>query len=455
MRPVLLQMHGFASFREPTTVDFAGADYFALVGPTGAGKSTVIDAMTFALYGSVPRWDNQRTVALALAPTAGRGAVRFVFDVAGRRYVVARELRRAPGSGAVSVRNARLERLLDPAGVGDVEEETEPIADGAAATTDAVTELLGLPFGDFCTCVVLPQGDFAEFLHAEPRKRQEKLVRILGLGLYDAIARAANSEAAEAKLRAEVLTGQLGGYADATAEAEQAATARVQALDGLAERVTAAVPELAAAVAGQRAAATTAERVRAEQRLLRALTVPDGLDLLLERDRAAAGEVRAAGARVTAAEAADGAARAQLAAAPDRGRLEQLRRDHAELTTGRAERPGLVERAEKALADYELAAQDAADAQADLDRARTGRQAAAGTLAAAQEEVRRLVSERAGFLGVRAPVGLAELDERRAAAGAALDRCDAALAAAETADGAGPGRAGRRAGPAPAGPGPA
>ena len=139
MRPVLLEMAGFGSFREPTTVDFAGVEYFALVGPTGAGKSTVIDAMTFALYGSVPRWDNARTVALALAPTVARGTVRFVFDVAGRagdteRYVVARELRRA-ASGGVSVRTARLERLRDPAGTGAVEEETEPVADGAAATT--------------------------------------------------------------------------------------------------------------------------------------------------------------------------------------------------------------------------------------------------------------------------------------------------------------------------------
>src|SRR5881396_3147836 len=111
MRPVLLELAGFAAFREPTRVDFTDADYFALVGPTGSGKSTVLDAITFALYGSVPRWDNQRTVGLALAPTVGRGVVRFVFDVGGARYVVARELRRAARSGAVSVRNARLERL--------------------------------------------------------------------------------------------------------------------------------------------------------------------------------------------------------------------------------------------------------------------------------------------------------------------------------------------------------
>ncbi|NHB85087.1 AAA family ATPase [Tessaracoccus sp. HDW20] len=56
MRPIRLEMNGFASFRAETVVDFEGADYFALVGPTGAGKSTVIDAMVFALFGSAPRW---------------------------------------------------------------------------------------------------------------------------------------------------------------------------------------------------------------------------------------------------------------------------------------------------------------------------------------------------------------------------------------------------------------
>ena len=92
MRPIRLDMHGFAAFREPTVVDFAGVEYFALVGPTGSGKSTVIDAMTFALYGSVPRWDDRRTVGLALAPTANRGTVQLLFEVAGIHYLAAREL---------------------------------------------------------------------------------------------------------------------------------------------------------------------------------------------------------------------------------------------------------------------------------------------------------------------------------------------------------------------------
>ena len=111
MRPVLLDMTGFASFREPAVVDFADADYFALVGPTGSGKSTVIDAMTFALYGSAPRWGRRNAISFALAPTSNRCTVRLVFDIGDTRYVVAREVRRT--TQGVQQRSAILERLAD------------------------------------------------------------------------------------------------------------------------------------------------------------------------------------------------------------------------------------------------------------------------------------------------------------------------------------------------------
>src|ERR1700760_3828759 len=121
MRPITLDLHGFASFRDAAHVDFADADFFALVGPTGSGKSTVIDAMTFALYGSVPRWGRKGMISLALAPSVARGTVKLVFEVEGQRYVVARELRRA--GSTVNQKAASLEPLVAPPGGADRGEE--------------------------------------------------------------------------------------------------------------------------------------------------------------------------------------------------------------------------------------------------------------------------------------------------------------------------------------------
>ncbi|MFD7409552.1 AAA family ATPase [Streptomyces sp. NPDC059866] len=331
MRPVLLEMDGFASFREPTTVDFREVDYFAFVGPTGSGKSTVIDAITFALYGSVPRWNNRRTVANALAPTTNRGTVRLVFDLAGHRYVAARELRRA-AAGSVGVKNARLERLADPDALGTPDDITEVLASDSEVTP-AVEKLLGLPFEHFITCVVLPQGNFAEFLHAQPARRQEILVKLMGLEVYPRIAQAANTEAESERQRAELLAQQLEKFTDATECAEQAAQARVATLEEVAERVRATLPELAEHGAAVTKARQACETLTAERDRLRAVAVPTGFEELGKRERDVRTADEAADEELAAAEAADTAAREQLAAAPLRAPLEQARRDHMELDT--------------------------------------------------------------------------------------------------------------------------
>src|ERR1700751_5026498 len=144
MRPIALDLHGFASFREEAHVDFGDAEFFALVGPTGSGKSTVIDAMTFALYGSVPRWDNKKMVSLALAPTVARGTVKLVFEAAGQRYVVARELRRV--ARKVGPRVARLERLPDRGGLAAPGDQPFPLAKDLDGVNEAVEKLLGLKY---------------------------------------------------------------------------------------------------------------------------------------------------------------------------------------------------------------------------------------------------------------------------------------------------------------------
>ncbi|HEX6684498.1 MAG TPA: SMC family ATPase, partial [Candidatus Limnocylindrales bacterium] len=202
MRPLRLDMRGFAAFREATTVDFTDTDFFALVGPTGAGKSTVLDAMCFALYGTAPRW-GVKSVAHALAPSATEAAVRLVFEAAGVRYAVTRVVRR-DGKGRASTRAAALQALspgFDPSSLDGAEllsELGEAIAGTPAELDAAVPEVVGLPYDQFVKCVVLPQGEFAAFLHARPAERQEILVRLLGLDVYERVRERAAAMVAEA-----------------------------------------------------------------------------------------------------------------------------------------------------------------------------------------------------------------------------------------------------------------
>src|SRR3954452_672009 len=227
MRPVRLDMSGFTVFRDETTVDFTDADYFALVGPTGSGKSTVLDAICFALYGTVPRWGGTRGLANALAPSATEARVRLVFESAGDRYVATRVVRR-DGRGAVKTANAGLQ--LMPAGFDVTKLDTglspddlgEVVAGTPAEMEDAVLAAVGLPYEQFTSCVVLPQGQFADFLHAKPATRQQILVNLLGLHVYEDVQVRATSRASTVEDKLAVVDHQLDGLTDANDEAVDA-----------------------------------------------------------------------------------------------------------------------------------------------------------------------------------------------------------------------------------------
>ena len=209
MRPVVIEMEGFGAFREPTRIDFTDADLFALQGPTGAGKSTVIDAICFALYGNVPRYDDQRLVGAAMSMNAAEMRVRLRFEVAGQLYDAVRVVRRSsgssPGSTRVSTKEARLE-LVGGAVLAGKEGELRA----------AVEDLLGLTFDDFTRCVVLPQGAFARFLHDKPADRQALLVRLLDLGVYGRMVQRANTRGAELDRELAFIDGRLDGLGEAS-----------------------------------------------------------------------------------------------------------------------------------------------------------------------------------------------------------------------------------------------
>ena len=170
MRPLKLHMEGFGAFRRETEVDFGGVELAALVGQTGSGKSTIIDGMTFALFGSVARYDDARAVAPVINQLEPEARVSLDFEVGGERYTAARVVRRT--ANGATTREARLEH-------GET-----VLAGQAREMGPEVEKLLGLDFDRFTKTVVLPQGRFAQFLHDKASDRQELLRHLLELGIY-------------------------------------------------------------------------------------------------------------------------------------------------------------------------------------------------------------------------------------------------------------------------------
>ena len=432
MRPIILDMLGFASFRDEAHVDFSDADFFALVGPTGSGKSTVIDAMTFALYGSVPRWGRKGMVSLALAPTVARGTVKLVFDVDGQRYVVARELRRT--ASTVNQRAASLERLADSHGTAQPGDETFPMAKDIDGVNAAVEKLLGLKYEDFIQCVVLPQGQFADFLHAKPSERQEILLRLLGAEHYRLMMMKANQRANVSEQRATTYGEELLGYADATAEAEKITRAAEIALVSLGERVTETLPLISARREDLKAVEGKLQELRARQARLAALRVPDGV-AKLDADLAAGGvELEDLKAAEQVAEDADTAARGELSRGPQRAPLELAKERHAEHARLQGGMPGLVAEVTKLGEQTERVSTAVDRAAAFVDDSRTKRDEALRAAQASAERVTALTGERARFAAVSIPPGVTELDERRSAAARTTKTAVDNLEEAEQAD---------------------
>jgi exonuclease SbcC len=432
VRPIQLDLHGFASFREEARVDFTDADFFALVGPTGSGKSTVIDAMTFALYGSVPRWGRKGMVSLALAPSAARGTVKLVFEVDRQRYVVARELRRT--GSTVNQKAASLERIADPAGLAEPGEATQPLAKDLDGVNEAVEKLLGLKYEDFIQCVVLPQGQFADFLHAKPGERQEILLRLLGAEHYRLMMTRANNRDKVAAQRSATYGEELLGFADATPAAEQTAQGAEAELAGLGDRVAAILPRISERREELREAEGRLRQLRAEAAALAALHVPDGtgqLDADLSASRSRAGTLKAAEA---AAEHADTAARAELARGPQRAPLELARAQRAEHTRLQTAVPGLAADVTDRGARAAAAAAAVEHAATALDGARSARDEAARAAESAGGRVTELAAEHARLAAVAVPAGVSALDQRHAAAAQAVAKAAAAVQDAESSE---------------------
>jgi exonuclease SbcC len=371
VRPETLVVEGFSAFRNRTEVDFRGADLFAFSGPTGAGKSSLIDAMIFALYGSVPRLQNKNLVAPVISQQAAEARVLFRFNAGGRHFQAARVVR-ADGKGGATTKEARLEEVD---GAGEVLEVRAGDADGVGA---AVSALLGLSYDHFVTCVVLPQGEFARFLHNTPSQRQDLLVRLLDLGIFARMASLAGSRSKAAGDRAELLASRLARHADLTPHRRTALAARADQLEALVAAIDATRDRRDAIEARHVAASASFAAATDAAQLLAGVAAPGDVariaSAVTAADRALAEAEAAALEAETAADAAQQAHAALPAAAELRARLEahgrlaelrtRLRKGEEVVAARNAEVVG-------AAAAVATAADASAQAEAALEHART------------------------------------------------------------------------------------
>ncbi|MDE2879645.1 SMC family ATPase [Candidatus Palauibacter soopunensis] len=228
MRPVRLVVEGFTSFRKAQEIDFGKLDLFVIAGPTGSGKTSILDAVTLALYGMVPR-AGKRDLKELISLGASEAKVQLDFRVADAEYRVARRIRK---QGA---QVATLERIEGETATPEVERG------GVTAVSERVVEILGLDYGSFTTAVLLPQGDFASFLRGDVTERRRILIRLLDLHRFERAGALARKKASDLRAavetRVELLAQEFG---DATGEALEEAAKRAQEAEEAAGTVEAA-----------------------------------------------------------------------------------------------------------------------------------------------------------------------------------------------------------------------
>lgn len=176
MRPIWMKLKGLNSFLETQEVDFeqlTSQGLFGIFGPTGSGKSSILDGISLALYGTTARNSTN-----FINVNTDKASVEYLFSVKTkreRRYLVSRSFKRSK-EGSIRSDGAKLVEL----------EATgqKILADRVGTVNEACREILGLSREDFFRTVVLPQGKFSEFLKLEGMERNKMLERLFHLEQY-------------------------------------------------------------------------------------------------------------------------------------------------------------------------------------------------------------------------------------------------------------------------------
>ncbi|MDH7483521.1 MAG: SMC family ATPase, partial [Spirochaetales bacterium] len=196
MRPLRLEFEHFGPYPSIQIIDFSELDdFFLIFGKTGSGKTTIFDAMTYALFGEAPgaRSRLDRELRSRFSPEDCTPWVSFEFEASDGRWKVYRTLlairRKRDGTATEKSAEVTLYRFREATG------DYEVVTDRIREANDRLKEILHLSAEEFSKIVLLPQGEFQKFLEMNSTERVAILEKLFDVSMYDAVSIRALEEA--------------------------------------------------------------------------------------------------------------------------------------------------------------------------------------------------------------------------------------------------------------------
>lgn len=217
------------------TIDLTGPEYvadglFAITGPTGAGKSTILDAVCLALYGRTPRLKQvSKSTNEIMTRHSGECWSEVEFSTSKGRYRCHWSQHRARRSATGELQPPRHE-IVNCANDRPLETKIKLVA-------QKVVEVTGMSYEQFTRSILLAQGDFNTFLKAPPDERAPILEQITGTDIYSRISRKVHERRGEELIQFEQLSRECDGFIPLTQEQLALLTTQLEELGGKAGRM--------------------------------------------------------------------------------------------------------------------------------------------------------------------------------------------------------------------------
>ena len=238
MRPVQLELTNFGPYRKEVInfTQFDHAPLFLIGGDTGAGKSTLFDAMTVALFATTSGDRNVEEMRSTFAgPEDDLTKVTFYFQQGKHLYRIERILQqeRAKRCGGTTMQKATASLVIVDKIGG---QEIEKLGDKIKEVSDQIEQILGLNAEQFKQIILLPQNDFSRFLKEDSKTKTQILKKIFGTGIFDRFQKSLEERLRQSNKDMEKRQAQLDGHftSQVWSEEELAALAQTPASEKLA-----------------------------------------------------------------------------------------------------------------------------------------------------------------------------------------------------------------------------